>query len=46
MVELEGGGSYATCRCDHNLAVHRSFGLYIEGPIPREARERLVEGFM
>jgi hypothetical protein len=34
-----------TCGCDHGLAVHGSFGLYVEGPIPREARERLVMGF-
>jgi hypothetical protein len=46
IVGLEGGGSYVMCGCDHDLAVHGSFGLYVEGLIPREALERLVGGFM
>ena len=46
IVGLGGGGSYVMRGCDHNLAVHGSFGLYVEGPIPREARKRLVGGFM
>jgi hypothetical protein len=46
IVGLGGGGSHVTRGCDHDLAVHRSFGLYVEGPILREAQERLVGGFM
>jgi hypothetical protein len=32
--------------CDHDPAVHGSFGWYISGLILREAQERLVGGFM
>jgi hypothetical protein len=37
VVGLGGGGSCVTRGCDHDPAVHGSFGLYVEGPILREA---------
>jgi len=43
---FRGGGLCITHGCNHNLAVHRSFSWYIEGPIPREAQKSLVGGFI
>jgi hypothetical protein len=44
-VGLGGRGSCTTRGCDQFLAMHGSFGWYVEGPIPEEAQERLVGGF-
>ena len=38
VVGLGGRSSCVMCGCDHDPAVHGSFSLYVEGPIPREAR--------